>query len=286
MARSPRPKGGVALCPRFTATSVAASSRTSRPSSIGRREPAPSSRCPNPRPVPVRPRWSTSTRPCSVVGRMTRRRTARRHEKRTRRLPLGIGGRGAASGAVGCYSFTTFCAAGPFCPCTTSNSTRWPSASVLNPSAWIAVWCTKQSFSPFSGVMKPKPFASLNHFTIPVMRAICCTPDLMVFAAASGLHLAARRCLVLPPTLSARTLVEALPLHVLEQSGSGDLAAELLQDVVQSVVVAQRHFHPASFLRRESPPETRRGPRAVAQVLGTVSGSYRAPEHRWGGRIC
>src|SRR2546427_11353825 len=68
-----------------------------------------------------------------------------------------------------------------------------------------------------------------------------------VFAAASGLHLAARRCLVLPPTLSARTLVEALPLHVLEQSGSGDLAAELLQDVVQSVVVAQRHFHPASF---------------------------------------
>src|SRR3989475_4389998 len=42
-----------------------------------------------------------------------------------------------------------------------------------------------------------------------------------VFAAASGLHLAARRCLVLPPTLSARTLVEALPLHVLEQSGSG-----------------------------------------------------------------
>src|SRR5207249_28231 len=29
-----------------------------------------------------------------------------------------------------------------------------------------------------------------------------------------------------------------------------------------------------------------RGPRAVAQVLGTVSGSYRAPEHRWGARIC
>src|SRR2546425_12036437 len=134
--------------------------------------------------------------------------------------------------------------------------------------------------------MKPKPFASLNHFTIPVMRAICCTPDLMVFAAASGLHLAARRCLVLPPTLSARTLVEALPLHILKQSGSGDLAAELLQDVGPAVVVAQRHFHPAPFLRRESPPETRRGPRAVAQVLGTVSGSYRAPEHRWGARIC
>src|SRR2546426_646701 len=100
--------------------------------------------------------------------------------------------------------------------------------------------------------MKPKPFASLNHFTIPVMRAICCTPDLMVFAAARGLHLAACRSLILPPPLSARTLVKPLALHVLEQSGSGDLAAELLQDVVQSVVVAQRHFHPASPPARES----------------------------------
>src|SRR3989442_15551131 len=134
--------------------------------------------------------------------------------------------------------------------------------------------------------MKPKPFASLNHFTIPVMRAICCTPDLMVFAAARGLHLAACRSLILPPPLSARTLVKPLALHVLEQSGSGDLAAELLQDVVQSVVVAQRPFHPASFLRRESPPETRRGPPAVAPVLGTVSGSYRVTEHRWRGRLC
>jgi hypothetical protein len=26
--------------------------------------------------------------------------------------------------------------------------------------------------SPFSGVMKPKPFASLNHFTVPRVRAI------------------------------------------------------------------------------------------------------------------
>src|SRR6266446_8938565 len=91
MARSPRPKGGVALCPRFTATSVAASSRTSRPSSIGRRERAPSSRCPNPRPVPVRPRWSTSTRPCSVARRMTRRRTARRPEKNTAPPPWNRG---------------------------------------------------------------------------------------------------------------------------------------------------------------------------------------------------
>jgi hypothetical protein len=29
------------------------------------------------------------------------------------------------------YSFLTFSAAGPFCPCTTSNSTRSPSARLL-----------------------------------------------------------------------------------------------------------------------------------------------------------
>src|SRR3990172_5389158 len=123
--------------------------------------------------------------------------------------------------------------------------------------------------------MKPKPFASLNHFTIPVMRAICCSlPHLMLFAAASGLHLAAGRCLVLPPSLSARALVEALPLHVLEQPGLGDLTAELLEDVVQSVVLAQRHFHPASFPMQE-PPETTedrgREPRSSERSLACVA---------------
>src|SRR2546426_11567984 len=39
------------------------------------------------------------------------------------------------------------------------------------------------------------------------------------------------------------SLHDALPIY---------LAAELLQDVVQSVVVAQRHFHPASPPARES----------------------------------
>src|SRR5207247_10507984 len=34
----------------------------------------------------------------------------------------------------------------------------------------MAEWWTKQSFCPFSGVMKPKPFASLHHFTLPVVR--------------------------------------------------------------------------------------------------------------------
>ena len=34
-----------------------------------------------------------------------------------------------------------------------------------NPSEWIAVWCTKISSEPSSGVMKPNPFWVLNHFT-------------------------------------------------------------------------------------------------------------------------
>src|SRR5687767_227253 len=53
-----------------------------------------------------------------------------------------------------------------------SNSTRSPSERLRKPSALMAVWWTKQSFSPFSGVMNPKPFASLNHFTVPVVRML------------------------------------------------------------------------------------------------------------------
>src|SRR5260370_20064338 len=68
------------------------------------------------------------------------------------------------------------------------------------------------------------------------------TPDLM-FATARGFRFAAGRGLVLPPSLSGPALIEALPLQVLEQSGPGDLPAELLQDPVQSVVLAQRDFH-------------------------------------------
>ena len=33
------------------------------------------------------------------------------------------------------------------------------------PSLWMAVWCTKISSEPSSGVMKPKPFWVLNHLT-------------------------------------------------------------------------------------------------------------------------
>src|SRR5580698_4067823 len=32
----------------------------------------------------------------------------------------------------------------------------------------MPVWCTNRSLSPSSGVMKPNPLSSLNHFTVPV----------------------------------------------------------------------------------------------------------------------
>src|SRR5712691_349845 len=62
----------------------------------------------------------------------------------------------------------TFAACGPLGPCCSSNSTFSPSARLRKPSDWMAVWWTKTSFPPPSGVMNPKPFASLNHFTVPV----------------------------------------------------------------------------------------------------------------------
>jgi hypothetical protein len=54
-----------------------------------------------------------------------------------------------------------------------SNSTASPSASDLKPFPSIALKCTKQSFWPLSGVMNPNPYASLNHFTLPVVRMPC-----------------------------------------------------------------------------------------------------------------
>src|SRR5204862_1523201 len=61
-----------------------------------------------------------------------------------------------------------FDAAGPFWPCVGSNSTFWPSLRDLKPPIWISVWWAKRSLPPSSGVMNPKPFASLNHLTVPV----------------------------------------------------------------------------------------------------------------------
>src|SRR6266542_2551451 len=62
----------------------------------------------------------------------------------------------------------TFAAWRPFGPFFTSNSTRCPSCRLRKPSDWIAVWWTNTSSPPPSWVMNPKPFASLNHFTIPL----------------------------------------------------------------------------------------------------------------------
>src|SRR6266566_9125847 len=61
----------------------------------------------------------------------------------------------------------TFCACSPFGPWATSNSTLSPSARLRKPSAWIAVKWTNTS-GPDSCAIKPKPFASLNHFTLPL----------------------------------------------------------------------------------------------------------------------
>src|SRR5919204_5234482 len=63
---------------------------------------------------------------------------------------------------------TTLFASGPFAPSIESNCTLAPSASDLNPSPTIDEWWTNTSLPPSAGVMKPYPFASLNHFTVPV----------------------------------------------------------------------------------------------------------------------
>src|SRR5438105_15038847 len=65
-----------------------------------------------------------------------------------------------------------FDAVWPFWPCVTSDETFWPSFSDLNPLIWIELWWAKRSLPPSSGVMNPKPFASLNHFTLPVAMSI------------------------------------------------------------------------------------------------------------------
>src|SRR5918997_2773053 len=62
----------------------------------------------------------------------------------------------------------TFVACGPLPDSPSSYSTLAPSASVRKPSPEIPEKCTNASFPPSSGVMKPKPFSSLNHLTTPV----------------------------------------------------------------------------------------------------------------------
>src|SRR5215208_3725394 len=62
----------------------------------------------------------------------------------------------------------TLVACGPLPDSPSSYSTFAPSASVRKPSPEIPEKCTNASFPPSSGVMNPKPFSSLNHFTTPV----------------------------------------------------------------------------------------------------------------------
>src|ERR1700748_59637 len=61
-----------------------------------------------------------------------------------------------------------FAACTPFGPRFVSKLTFWPSARLLKPSPRISEKCANRSSPPLSGEMKPKPFASLNHLTVPV----------------------------------------------------------------------------------------------------------------------
>src|SRR5688572_10335761 len=72
-----------------------------------------------------------------------------------------------------------------------SNSTACPSERLLNPGIEIAEWWTKTSLEPSYGVMKPKPFASLNHFTLPL--AMCTLLYFVNGYRSSAKHPAARR---------------------------------------------------------------------------------------------
>src|SRR3954468_23022974 len=116
----------------------------------------------------------------------------------------------------------TFCACGPFCPSPSSNSTFAPSASVRKPSPWIAEKWTKASDPPSSGVMKPKPFSSLNHFTTPV--AICAAPPLLSYARgvlpalafphAYGRRVAALTARFIPVGCAATQPTSLIPVHL------------------------------------------------------------------------
>lgn len=60
----------------------------------------------------------------------------------------------------------------PLGPVVMSKVTRCASRNDLKPLLLIAEKCANKSSPPLSGVMKPKPLASLNHFTVPVAISI------------------------------------------------------------------------------------------------------------------
>jgi len=65
----------------------------------------------------------------------------------------------------------TFLASGPRSLSSTSKITMSPSDSVLNPVMSMAEKWTKMSRPSFS-LMKPYPFLSLNHFTVPFAKTL------------------------------------------------------------------------------------------------------------------
>lgn len=74
----------------------------------------------------------------------------------------------------------------PFSPCPVSYSTFWPSRSDTLPSDWTSEWCTNKSSLPSSGTIKPYPFRSLNHFTVPVLTFFSPSAFLLAFHAKSS----------------------------------------------------------------------------------------------------
>src|SRR5215218_5206336 len=98
----------------------------------------------------------------------------------------------------------------------------------------MAVWWTKRSRFPSSGVMKPKPFSSLNHFTVPdgtcdVLHASCaatCAEGLT--RSCERLHLLYDR--VLAPALTRRTLAEP---RVVAKGGISGPAGVVARGVVE-----------------------------------------------------
>src|SRR5215216_1166982 len=80
----------------------------------------------------------------------------------------------------------TFVACGPLPDSPSSYSTFAPSASVRKPSPAMPEKWTNASFPPSSGVMNPKPFSSLNHFTTPVAIQHLLTLSLYARGGAAG----------------------------------------------------------------------------------------------------
>src|SRR5215208_785955 len=124
------------------------------------------------------------------------------------RFSVGMGPRAQPS------TFRTSLACGPFCPCTISNSTRSPSASDLKPCAWMALKWTKTSGPP-SREMNPKPFASLNHFTVPSIRAM----RLPSFCARRGLAVSRARPFAALTGGDQQMRRRAISMHVAGSTG-------------------------------------------------------------------